>query len=452
MICCTGCSQSVPQKKKLTLSNPFAKDRPQRAARMTCMWEAKTLAEKQGITRGFQGEIIFFRDDKMQESVMVDGELTVYVYDADDRQFIRMGNADGLEPLCAYKFPREILAKGFEKNKKTKMMSYGVWLPFDKMPGDERNLVLCARFDGEGKHGELLGGEQITVYLPGNPVPKKKQEQTPGTAGYNGIMQASYSDINDFSTAQQSSYAEAVRNIQNGNRTTELRREGSAIPLSPALARRIFNAPQEPVSQPETPTRSTSVQSTETQPTAALPRETTGYQPVSIGFGGGESPAYENMMLARNRQNITSVGSQIDQRMQNSQYGHYMTAQANNTNLPQQSNIQQVAHISQNQPVNAQGFTDYNANSFATDQNRFNVPDRYESWGGVPVQGQNQWQQAPTGQPQDHSAPYRLQVQNPNTSQSAYVPSDWGPGLESMPSGRETQVLYSTMPGDRTFR
>ncbi|MCL2623237.1 MAG: hypothetical protein FWD31_06160, partial [Planctomycetaceae bacterium] len=49
--CCIGCSQSVPQKKKIALSNPFYKDRPQRAARMTCFWEPKMLADKQGVIR-----------------------------------------------------------------------------------------------------------------------------------------------------------------------------------------------------------------------------------------------------------------------------------------------------------------------------------------------------------------------------------------------------------------
>jgi len=439
--CCTGCSQSVPQKKKFPISNPFYKDRPQRAARMTCFWEPKMLADKQGVIRGFQGEIVFFRDDKMQDSVMVDGELNVYVYDAEDNKIVDLGGVEGIKPLCEYRFNRESLAKGFAKNKKSKMISYGVWLPFDKMPGDEKHLVLWARFDGAGKHGEILGtdtNDQITVYLPGNPVEKKKPEQAPAHAGFNGIQQASYNEVYDFSDSQQSSYAEAVRAMQKNNG----RRDSDVIPLSPGLAHRLFNSrPQERQTTPETETPATGMPSRDASPARS----------VSVGFGGGDirepdanatphatshvAPAsgVPSQYPVRNRQNITSIGAQIEQRM--------MTR-----NIAEQEQRRRI----QEQSVNMPGFTDYNANSFATDQNRFTVPDRYESW-GVSAPSQPQRLQGSTGQQQEHFSPNRYPAQNPGTTQSAYVPSDWGPGLESQPSDRQTQVLYSSA-AERIYR
>jgi hypothetical protein len=484
---CAGCSQPVTQKKKFALTNPFYRDRPQRAARMTCLWEPKMLAEKQGIVRGFQGEILFFRDDKMQQSILVDGELTVYVYDADDRNIVDLGGVEGIKPLCEYKFNGEALARGMAKNKKSKIISYGVWLPIDKMPGDERHLVLWAKYEGSGDHGELLGtepGNQMTVFLPGNPVERKKPESQLAAKStgksYNPIRQAAYEDINDFSTAQQSSYTEAVRAMQTGNRQSS-----DAIPMTPSLARRFINAPPQENVREE-------VSAAGTAAPVRMPAQETGKSSVGISFGGGDNPAtvpatsasatqnrampdgMAPMLVARNRQNITSIGSQIDQRMQS---GIALAAQGQNNgqNHGEYSQGSGIVQASYNQPVhngdparraeirqemtrimaeqeqrrrlqdqavNAQGFTEYNANSFATDQSRVTVPDRYPSWG----------LQSDQSQSQGYSQPNRYPVQNPGTTQSAYVPSDWGPGLESAPSDRQTQVLYSPPGTDRTYR
>ncbi|MCL2623085.1 MAG: hypothetical protein FWD31_05390, partial [Planctomycetaceae bacterium] len=369
---CGGCSQSVPQTKKYVFSNPFLRDRPQRAVRMTCFWEPKILSEKQGVTRGFQGEIIFFRDEKMQYSTMIDGELTVYVYDADDHKIDNVGGYEGIKPLCEYRFDRELLAKGFAKNKKTKLMSYGVWLPIDKMPGDERNLVLWAKFEGSGDNGELLGADtrdQITVYLPGNPVEKKKPEQKSAVENFDGIRQAAYNDINDFSNIQQSSYAEAVRAMQNGNMPRNTRSQADTIPMSPGLARQLFNARQQ---------ERDSANENATSTVAASKNRS-----LAIGFGGGDTPlpsgnanrnvanqtpvGYGNgntipgntmpdgmspQFLVRNRQDFTFIGSQINQQMQNNQSPHGMALQAGfiNSGGPNPNNMQQAAWVAQNPP------------------------------------------------------------------------------------------------------
>ena len=466
VIICNGCSQPIPQKK-FTLSNPFYKDRPRRAARMTCIWEPKMLSEKQGLVRGFQGEIIFFRDEKMQQSTMVDGELTVYVYDAEDRTITDLGGGvQGIRPLCEYRFDKEMLARGMEKNKKTKMISYGVWLPIDKMPGDEKNLVLCTKFMGSGDHGELLGtdpGDQINVYLPGNPVPRKKPVQQ-YAANSGGIRQAAYNEAVDFGNVHLASHADALRL----NNPVNPRNDNTTMTMPPGLVRQLYNVPQD--------------QEWPSQNDTMIAANTAGNNTSSavIGFGGGDTPMPSravsnntsnnapNTMVAqsvtRNRPNITSIGAQIEQRMQNGiafasqgQNGGYDSPtnpmvqvaynQSNTTDRQQMMAImaeQEQRRRLQEQTINPQGFTGANANSFATDQNRITAPDRWASW-GVP---QNSY----PGQPQGDFAPNRYPAQSPGTSQSAYVQSDWGPGLESLPSGRETQVIYSPPPAGRIYQ
>ena len=566
-VICGGCSQAVPKRKSIALSNPFTKDRPHRAARMTCIWEPRMLSEKQGIIRGFQGEIVFFRDEKMQAPTIVDGELIVYVYDADDRTAIDLGGGlEGIKPLAEYRFDKETLTKGLAKNKKTKMYSYGVWLPIDKMPGDEKDLVLWSRFEGSGENGELLGnnpGDQIAVYLPGNPVEKKKKQTQLAAQNLDEIRQPVYDDIYDFNGVQLSSYGEAVRAMQEREmRQKEAIRGEETIPLSPTLARQMFNSVNrdEKVSAAAntansgtsqntlqtqtaranvghpvfgggtTPQNRSYAQSrTPSQPQYPTSRATGVNNAAAVGFGGGNvpsnamlnNPAYadslpNNMspqMVSRHRTNVTSIGAQIDQRMQQGQYalaasnpqamygyGQYepqqvqpqlgQMQQAYMSSSPAQNiqtagydpviagRLQQVSYVSESdryadaeaskkaeirqtmarmmaeqelrrqQANDMQGFSEYNANSFASGQSRITVPqDRYASW--LPP---HHPQQQATGQPANRFAGNGYPTQGPNTAQPAYVEADWGPGLEGGQPSYSTEVRYSQMPANQIYR
>lgn len=500
----SGCSQPMTKKKTFAFSNPFTKNRPHRAVRMTCIWEPRMLSEKQGTTRGFQGEIIFFRDEKMQEPTIVDGNLTVFVYDANDHTLVDLGGVEGIKPIAEYKFEKETLDRGLSKNKKSKMYSYGVWLPIDKLPGDEMDLVLWARFEGAGEDGELLSGDQLTVYLPGNPVDKKK-EQLAGNQQKKrtrdnqfGIQQAVYEDIYDFSGAQMSSYAEAVRTVQDRELQRTERQRDDIIPMSPAMARQLFHSGEN--SAQTTPSGR---QKAKTVPVGFgggdssrnekinEVRRQNANDPAAIGFGGDVSSqnagAMENQtppqMLSRFRPNVSSIGGEINSRMQNGQYanmtqyersvgynaansGHvqqasYVTDSGQNPHnvrsfespenrqLITQMMIEQEVRRRQEQTINDQGFSTHNANAFVTGQNRITVPDRYESWG---VANPSQGQAPSTGQPSNHSAQNRYPAQNAGTPQSAYVESDWGPGLEYVQSNHETQVIYPSGSATRIYR
>jgi len=486
---CTGCSQPPTQKKGFALSNPFYRSRPHRAMRMTCLWEPRMLSDKQENVRGFQGEIIFFRDDKMQEPTIVDGNLTVYIFDADDHRVVDFGGVEGIKPLAEYKFDKETLDRGLSKNKKAKMISYGLWLPIDKMPGNEMNLVLWTRFEGSAEDGEMLNSDQLTVYLPGNPVEKKKSPEN-GTRGIDGIQQAGYDDIYDFSNVQLSSYTEATLALQNKEKSRKY--DDTVIPMSPAMTRQFFNAARnseqtteqnEPIPSQRQATGSgivgfgsgdaVSTQTNEKRQSQQQPRENN----MALGFGNGDLPhgtsgQQPSQMLSRYRSNVSSVGGEINQRMQSGNFAatidqpvqqvSYVSDADQNRNDAQsarkaearqvmtQMMIEQERRRQQEKTVNDQGFSTYNANSFASNQNRITVPpDRY-GWGmSAPSQD---GQATSTGQPSNHSAQSRYPTQGQGTSQPAYVESDWGPGLEQTRSNHETQVTYSQNPATRTYR
>lgn len=520
---CTGCSQPIEKRKSSLFSNPLTRNRPHRALRMTCIWEPRMLSDKQGSVRGFQGEIIFFRDEKMQEPTIVDGELTVFVFDAEDTRIIDLGGAEGIEPIADYKFSKETLDRGLSKNKKTKMFSYGVWLPIDKMPGDEMNLVLWSRFEGSGENGELISSDQLTVYLPGNPVDKKKKQ--PGgetnaakdTPNFDGIRQAAYEDIYDFGDVTLASYSEAVQAAREREASQPRERDDDAIPMSPAMARQIFGSGN---------ASARSADRAVPRPARESQSDNTNRQTGPVGFGGGDSPqienagsvrnqarnqsrnrtenqaaigfgsggppynngyragAAENQMLSRFRPNVSSIGGEINSRMQSGQFAaHPATHAYDDGRQGSGGGVQQVSYVAaadqnfagtgatgisesrrqmtqmmieqemrrqrEQAAVNDLGFTAHNANAFPDDQNRFTVIDRYASRGATDP---SQDGAASSGRPSIHSAHGRFPAQNPGTIQPVYAESDWGPGLEQVRSSHETQVTYSPSPAAQIYR
>ncbi|MDR1491394.1 MAG: hypothetical protein LBT05_01540 [Planctomycetaceae bacterium] len=510
-----GCSSPV-STRKIEFYNPFLVNRPHRAAKMTGLWEAKQRIKKSGSIRGFQGEIIFFRDEKMEKSTAVDGTLTVYLFNS-DKSVGENRNIDGIQPEGAYTFDSNTLRKSVEKNKKSKLISYGVWLPYDQAPGDEKNFVILAKFEGKEEDGELIFSDQIPIHLPGRPVAAKSEKNVAKTIerseiqpvgdtvsvngfdGFNAIRHADYNDSVNFNGVQMTAYGEAVQRLQSGMNAAEISRSSDKLMLPPSVLRQILQTPQN--SDAEKNKNSSPFHS---EKTSTLPDE---IRTPAIGFGGGDAantysssndqrfaalgfgngappanapnnqyaanPApYRNSLpeemsperLTRFRPNVTGIGTQINQRMQEGLYADRRQSFNNAATSPANFNndeIQQVSYVATNPQTSATqtakrqemhqamarmmmeqeqrrnwnqanplGFSNYNANTFPTDQSRVTVTDRYPSWGMIPSQTERQANQF---------SPNQI----PNTLQSSYVESEWGSALEGVSSSRETQVFYS---------
>ena len=125
--------------------------------RLVSTWQDTTLnTPGKSSQRGFGGRLLFFKDDS-QDAIRVDGQLVVYAYDDSGRQ------AHETQPTRRYVFPPEQFVRHESESKVGP--SYSVWLPWDEVGGQQKNISLIARF--EPKKGPLVVGEQTKHLLPG---------------------------------------------------------------------------------------------------------------------------------------------------------------------------------------------------------------------------------------------------------------------------------------------
>ncbi|MDC0935509.1 hypothetical protein OAS39_04420 [Pirellulales bacterium] len=147
------------------------KPEPQIPARMVTSW-THTVLHRTGETpqRGFGGRMLFF-GTQSDEPIRVAGQLVVYAFDESDRQ------PHETQPTRRYIYPVDQFAR-LESDTKLGA-SYSVWVPWDKVGGEQKHVSLIARFEPIG--GTLLLGEQTRHLLPGSggptPVPDKYEVQ-----------------------------------------------------------------------------------------------------------------------------------------------------------------------------------------------------------------------------------------------------------------------------------
>ena len=139
------------------------KPEPRVPGRLVSTW-TDTVLNKPGqkSQRGFGGRLVFFDREEADEPVCVDGQLVVYAYDE--------ANVDPrtARPTRRYIFPREQFARHYGES--SLGPSYSVWLPWDEVGGQRKNISLIARFEPHG--GPLIAGEQTRHLLPGTPPPE----------------------------------------------------------------------------------------------------------------------------------------------------------------------------------------------------------------------------------------------------------------------------------------
>ncbi|MEM9657461.1 MAG: hypothetical protein AAF961_03785, partial [Planctomycetota bacterium] len=132
---------------------------PEIPNRLVATW-THTVQHRPGQTpvRGFGGRIVFF-GAKDQEPVRVDGQLVVYAFDEQDRESYET------RPTKRFIYPAEQFVRHESQSKIGP--SYSVWIPWDKVGGDQKNISLITRFEPRG--GPLILGEQTRHLLPGVP-------------------------------------------------------------------------------------------------------------------------------------------------------------------------------------------------------------------------------------------------------------------------------------------
>lgn len=124
-------------------SNPFKVEKTpkiefQQPARMAVIWKESSVSPNgEKPTRGFGGRVYFY--DSENETVRVDGELTVYAYDDSNTP-----DGQSRVPDRKYVFRAEDLQRHYSKTGLGE--SYSVWLPWDKVGGARKTIALVPVF------------------------------------------------------------------------------------------------------------------------------------------------------------------------------------------------------------------------------------------------------------------------------------------------------------------
>jgi hypothetical protein len=179
MIAIGGC-QFAPTKKAWP-KNWFAKDdKPAVPDRMMIVWTDTILhqPQKPGV-RGFGGRVFFYSGNETNP-VTVDGALTIYAYDNDNV------DSDSNRPERKYVFTEDQFAKHMSHTDLGP--SYSIWLPWDEVGGDSRQLSLVSRFDG--RSGGVVISKPAIKLLPGLAKKQKRGDAAVAKSVKAGVRQA----------------------------------------------------------------------------------------------------------------------------------------------------------------------------------------------------------------------------------------------------------------------
>ena len=238
LLVCSGCSTFKTQSTKVAKSLDvrralgFKKDEPtptEIPVRMVSTWTDTVLTKTgQKPQRGFGGRLSFFGHDR-EKLVRVDGQLVVYAFEEAE------GMPESTQPTRRYIFPAEQFVR--HESDSALGPSYSVWLPWDEVGGERKNISLIARFEPKG--GPLLVGEQTRHLLPGRTVLAK--EEVPSLNDKVQLAQHS-------STYSRGTVSQASATIEQSR--SKPRMTTTSIPLSKNWQQRLAIRP-DTVSEPQ---------------------------------------------------------------------------------------------------------------------------------------------------------------------------------------------------------
>jgi hypothetical protein len=228
----SGCQTSLV--KQVQAKNPLAKNAAKAPTKMADVWSSYTQAAPDGkVIRGVAGRIRFYDDSKKKQSVKVDGDLTVFVFDGNEL------DPAHAKPLKVYQFKADTLKEHYSY-KKPLGHGYDFFLPFDEIGGEEKNLCVMTRFD-DRIDKMLVMAQPVNTVLRGT-----KPEPAPTVPSVQEFL-ASKAIL--IQANQEAVHSVAPGEIQQANYVSEKPREKkeernvSTITLNDDMARRLMQAP-----------------------------------------------------------------------------------------------------------------------------------------------------------------------------------------------------------------
>lgn len=163
-----GCTGFMPSKDSKVSSYlptmPWSKKKDEQPepypnpVRLAATWTPDTLIQTgRTPTRGFGGRLYFF--DERSRIVPVEGTLSVHGFD--DKE------TDPKARVKPFEFTPEQFTQHFSNGDLG--ASYSVWIPWDAVGGEQKNISLVATF--KTKEGKIVQGIPASVVLPGRSDP-----------------------------------------------------------------------------------------------------------------------------------------------------------------------------------------------------------------------------------------------------------------------------------------
>lgn len=166
-----GCSTISSTNK--SIKELLRKEPPKTPSRMVSFWQcyAQTNPGGGNALRGVGGRIIFYGAKNIKDPIKVNGELTIYLFDASDPI------PEKSVPLKFAIFKKDAIPSFYRKDEMG-IHGYDFFVPLDEIDNEEKEVQVLAIYKEEKKPGEistLINSMPAVVTLLGN---RKKESES----------------------------------------------------------------------------------------------------------------------------------------------------------------------------------------------------------------------------------------------------------------------------------
>jgi len=232
----SGCSAPL-SVKQMQAKNPWAKNAPKTPIKMVDAWNSYAQTVPDGtVMRGMAGRVHFYDNHKEEQTVKVDGDLTVYVFDGSET------DPANTKPLKIFQFKADTLDKHYSHQPPIGH-SYNFFLPMGEIGGEEQSLSLIVRFDNR-LEGNFVMTQPTNTVLAGR---KPERSVEPTIREFLDSQSLLAENNRNIIVGQNASAIQQVTHITKTTSAEPQRSRTETIPLNSNLTRMLHSTP--PVSE-----------------------------------------------------------------------------------------------------------------------------------------------------------------------------------------------------------
>ena len=211
--------------------NPLAKNAPKTPGKIVDVWNSYAQTTSDGtVLRGMAGRVLFYDNQKGEETVKVDGDLTVYVFDSRETDPVHA------KPFKIFQFKADTLQQHYS-HQQPFGHSYNFFLPIDEIGGVEKPLNIIVRFDN-------TLDEMFVMAQPVNAILAGRRPESPTDPTIREFLDSrsllaetnrNITTTHNVSAIQQVAYIAEAPNVESE------RPRVSTIPLNNDMTRRLHS-------------------------------------------------------------------------------------------------------------------------------------------------------------------------------------------------------------------